>query len=154
MALTKQQAAYAEARFAGAGKRDAALAAGCPPKTATQAAAKLEKHPNVIAHLARLKHLESEETPAAGRDAAPPNVDVELGAEFFEDPKELLRHAMNDRRLDPKTRIQAAVALMPFEHQKRGESGKKDQQADAAVTASAGRFQPGAPPSRQLKLVN
>lgn len=154
MALTKQQAAYAEARFAGAGKRDAALAAGCPPKTATQAAAKLEKHPNVIAHLARLKHLESEETPAAGRDAAPPNVDVELGGEFFEDPKELLRHAMNDRRLDPKTRIQAAVALMPFEHQKRGESGKKDQQADAAVTASAGRFQPGAPPSRQLKLVN
>lgn len=154
MALTKQQAAYAEARFAGAGKREAALAAGCPPKTATQAAAKLEKHPNVIAHLARLKHLESEATPAAGRDAVPPDVDVELGGEFFEDPKELLRHAMNDRRLDPKTRIQAAVALLPFEHQKRGESGKKEQQTNAAESVATGRFAPAPPPSRQLKLVN
>jgi len=152
MALTKQQSLYAEARFAGAGRREAALAAGCPAKTATQAAAKLEKHPNVIAHLARLKHLESEATPAAGRDALPP--DVELGGEFFEDPKELLRHAMNDRRLDPKTRIQAAVALLPFEHQKRGESGKKEQQASAAESVATGRFAPAAPPTRQLKLVN
>jgi phage terminase small subunit len=152
MALTKQQSAYAEARFAGAGKREAALAAGCPPKTATQAAAKLEKHPNVIAHLARLKHLESEASPAAGRDPLPP--DVELGGEFFDDPKDLLRHAMNDRRLDPKVRIQAAVALLPFEHQKRGEAGKKEQQADAAASVVTGRFAPAAPPSPQLKLVN
>lgn len=153
MALTKQQSLYAEARFAGAGKRDAALAAGCPPKTATQAAAKLEKHPNVIAHLARLKHLESEATPAAGRDAIPAGVEVELGGEFFEDPKDLLRHAMNDRRLDPKTRIQAAVALLPFEHQKLGETGKKDKQATAAEGAVTGRFKPAEPPAKQLKLV-
>lgn len=153
MALTKQQSLYAEARFAGAGRREAALAAGCPAKTATQAAAKLEKHPNVIAHLARLKHLESETTPAAGRDAVPPDVDVELGGEFFDDPKELLRHAMNDRRLDPKTRIQAAVALLPFEHQKLGESGKKQQQEKAAESVATGRFSPAAPPPSQLKLV-
>lgn len=151
MALTKQQSAYAEARFAGAGKRDAALAAGCPPKTATQAAAKLEKHPNVIAHLARLKSLESDASPAAGRDPVPEG--VELSGEFFEDPKDLLRHAMNDRRLDPKTRIQAAVALLPFEHQKLGESGRKDKQATAAEDAVTGRFKPATPPSQQLKLV-
>jgi len=153
MALTRQQTLYAEARFAGAGRREAALAAGCPAKTATQAAAKLERHPNVIAHLARLKHLESEATPAAGRDAVPPDVDVELGGEFFDDPKELLRHAMNDRRLDPKTRIQAAVALLPFEHQKLGESGKKQQQEKAAESVATGRFSPAAPPPSQLKLV-
>ena len=153
MALTRQQTLYAEARFAGAGRREAALAAGCPAKTATQAAAKLERHPNVIAHLARLKHLESEATPAAGRDAVPPDVDVELGGEFFDDPKELLRHAMNDRRLDPKTRIQAAVALLPLEHQKLGESGKKQQQEKAAESVATGRFSPAAPPPSQLKLV-
>lgn len=152
MALTKQQSLYAEARFAGAGRRDAALAAGCPEKTATQAAAKLEKHPNVIAHLARLKHLESEATPAAGRDVVPAG--VELSEEFFDDPKEMLRHAMNNKRLDPKTRIQAAVALLPFEHQKRGESGKKEQQATAAESVVTGRFAPAAAPSPQLKLVN
>lgn len=148
---TRQQRLYAEARFAGAGRREAALAAGCPDKTATQAAAKLEKHPNVIAHLARLKQVESDTLPGAGRDAPPP--DVELGGEFFDDPKELLRHAMNDRRLDPKTRIQAAVALLPFEHQKLGESGKKQQQEKAAVGAATGRFAQAAPPPSQLKLV-
>ncbi|MCY1384164.1 hypothetical protein D9M69_723840 [compost metagenome] len=60
---------------------------------------------------------------------------------------------MNDRRLDPKTRIQAAVALLPFEHQKLGESGKKQQQDNAAESAVTGRFKPAAPPSQQLKLV-
>lgn len=153
MALTQQQSLYAEARFSGAGKREAALAAGCPAKTATQAAAKLEKHPNVIAHLARLKHLESEESPAAGRDAVPAGVDVELAGEFFEDPKDLLRHAMNDRKLDPKTRIQAAVALLPFEHQRLSDGGKKQQQDKAAEDVVTGRFKPAAPPSQQLKLV-
>jgi len=152
MALTEQQRKYAEARMSGASIKDSALAAGCPAKTASQAGSRLEKHPNVAAHLARLKHLESEAQPAAGRDAPP--ADVDLGDEFFEDPKDMLRHAMNNKRLDPKTRIQAAVALLPFEHQKRGEAGKKEQQADAAEVAATGRFAPAAPPSRQLKLVN
>ena len=148
MALTEQQRKYAEARMTGASIKDSALAAGCPAKTASQAGSRLEKHPNVLAHLARLKHLESEATPAAGRDALPP--DVQLGEEFFEDPKDLLRHAMNDRRLDPKTRIQAAVALLPFEHQKRGEAGKKEQQVTAAETVATGGFCPPAPPAPQL----
>jgi len=152
MALTEQQRKYAESRMSGASIRDSALAAGCPAKSASQAGSRLEKHPNVLAHLARLKHLESEAKPEVGRDALPP--DVQLGDEFFEDPKDLLRHAMNDRRLDPKTRIQAAVALLPFEHQKRGEAGKKEQQANAAESIATGRFAPAAPPSRQLKLVN
>lgn len=131
--------------------KDSAIAAGCPAKTASQAGSRLEKHPNVLAHLARLKKIESDASPVAGRDASPAGVD--LGGEFFEDPKDLLRHAMNDRRLDPKTRIQAAVALLPFEHQKLGESGKKDKQATAAEGAVTGRFKPAAPPSQQLKLV-
>ncbi|WP_313135582.1 terminase small subunit [Stutzerimonas nitrititolerans] len=152
MALTEQQRKYAEARMSGASIKESALAAGCPAKSASQAGSRLEKHPNVLAHLARLKHVESEATPAAGRDALPP--EVEFDGEFFEDPKEMLRHAMNNKRLDPKTRIQAAVALLPFEHQKRGESGKKEQQTTAAESVATGRFAQAAPPSRQLKLVN
>lgn len=149
MALTEQQRKYAEARFEGLSKRDSALAAGCPAKTASQAASRLEKHPNVIAHLARLKAVESEEVEGAGRDAEPPGLELK----FFEDPKDLLRDAMNDRLLDAKTRIQAAVALLPYEHQKKGESGKKEQQARAAEGAARGRFAPGEAPASQLKLV-
>lgn len=131
--------------------RDAAVAAGCPVKTAAQAGSRHEKHPNVLAHLARLKHLESETVPGSGRDTPPPSVN--LGAEFFDDPKDLLRHAMNDRSLDPKTRIQAAVALLPFEHQKLGESGKKEKQDQAAEQVVSGRFAPAPAPPSQLKLV-
>lgn len=151
MALTEQQRKFAEARMAGLSIKEAAIAAGCPAKSAAQAGSRLEKHPNVLAHLARLKQVESDTQPGAGRDAPPP--ELELGGEFFDDPKELLRHAMNDRRLDPKTRIQAAVALLPFEHQKLGESGKKQRQEKAAETVATGRFAPAAPPPSQLKLV-
>lgn len=151
MALTEQQRKFAEARMSGLTIKEAAIAAGCPAKTASQAGSRLEKHPNVLAHLARLKNIESETVPGAGRDTPPP--DLELGGEFFEDPKDLLRHAMNDRRLDIKSRIQAAVALLPYEHQKLGETGKKQQQVEAAGQVVTGRFAPAAPPPSQLKLV-
>lgn len=137
----------------GLGIRDAAIFAGCPEKTASQAGSRLEKHPNVVAHLARLKHVESETVPGSGQDAAPPGVDP--AADVFEDPKEFLKHAMNNRTLDPKTRIQAAVALLPFEHQKMGETGKKQQRDNDAGDVVKGRFAPAKPPpSPQLKLVN
>lgn len=151
MSLTEQQRKYAEARMAGHSKKDAAMAAGCPEKTAAQAGSRLEKHPNVAAHLARLKALEAETVPGAGRDAQLPQGGGGNSV-FFEDPKDLLRHAMNDRALDMKTRMEAAKALMPFEHQKLGETGKKEQKESAAEGVVKGRFAPAAPP-RQLKLV-
>lgn len=146
--LTEQQRKYAEARFAGLGKRDAALAAGCPEKTASQAGSRLEKHPNVVAHLARLKGAESDAIPAAGRDAQP----ALSAGEFYEDPIDFLRAVMNDRTEDRKMRLQAATALLPYTHQKLGEGGKKDQREKAADGAARGRFAPAPPPS-QLKLV-
>lgn len=146
--LTDQQRRYAEARFAGMAKKDAALAAGCPAKTASQAGSRLERHPNVLAHLARLKAAESDANPAAGRDAPRPGGE----GEFIEDPIIFLQKVMNDRREDRKMRIQAAVALLPYTHQKLGEGGKKDQDARGAADAVRGRFAPAAPPA-QLKLV-
>lgn len=133
--------------------RESALAAGCPEKTASQAGSRLEKHPNVLAHLARLKKLESENVPGAGRDTDEMSLSVE--DEFFEDPKEMLKHAMNDRRLDMKARMQAAIALLPFEHKKLGESGKKEDQQQAAHGVASGRFAPAAPPrsTAQMRLI-
>lgn len=151
MSLTEQQRKFAEGRFAGLSVREAALAAGCPEKTASQAGSRLEKHPNVMAHLERLKGIESDTNPVAGRDVHNPNA-APL-APVFEDPKEFLQAAMNDRTLDPKMRMQAAIALLPFEHQKLGESGKKEQKDSAAQNAVTGRFAPATPPPTQLKLV-
>lgn len=146
--LTEQQRKYAEARFSGLGKRDSALAAGCPEKTASQAGSRLEKHPNVMAHLARLNGAESDAVPSAGRDAQP----VLPAGEFYENPIDFLRAMMNDRTEDRKMRLQAATALLPYTNQKLGEGGKKGQQEKAADGAARGRFAPAQPPS-QLKLV-
>lgn len=149
MSLTNQQRLYAEARFAGLSKKDAAMAAGCPEKTASQAGSRLEKHSNVVSHLARLKAVESDNNPVAGRDPLPPGVNPK--DKFYDDPMELLKSEMNNPMLDPKTRIQAATALLPYLHQKQGESGKKEKAEDAAQDAATGRFKPSAPP--QLALI-
>ncbi len=84
-------------------------------------------------------------------DAPPPGLKDE--GEFYEDPKEFLRAVMNDRQEDRKMRLQAAVALLPYEHQKLGESGKKEQKDKEAAAAGRGRFAPGMAPSAQLTLV-
>ena len=61
------------------------------------------------------------------------------------DPKQFLLAAMNDGELDPKLRVDAAKALMPFVHQKLGEGGKKEQQAEAAKRV-ASKFAAAMPP--------
>lgn len=137
--------------MADASIRDAAILAGCPEKSASQAGSRLEKHPNVIAYLARLKENESDNSEVAGRDAPPPGA-TGMG-QFFDDPRDMLKHAMNNTLLEPKIRIQAAVALLPYEHKKLGETGKKEEQEGQAKTAAQGRFAPAPPPSKQLKLV-
>lgn len=131
----------------GLSKKEAAILAGCPEKTAAQAGSRLEKHPNVVGYIARLKAIESETNPVAGSDPPPPP-GTEM--EFFDDPKDMLRAAMNDRRLDIKTRLEAAKSLLPYEHQKLGESGKKEKDGAAAQGAVKGRFKPAAPPQLQL----
>ena len=64
------------------------------------------------------------------------------------DPKTFLLALMNDLEADVKLRADAAKALMPFMHQKLGEGGKKDQQAEAAKKAAGGKFAAAAPPLR------
>lgn len=67
------------------------------------------------------------------------------------DPKDFLLAVMNDGGTEPKLRVDAAKALMPFIHQRRGEGGKKEQAKDKANAAAGGKFGPRQPP--QLKAV-
>ena len=46
--------------------------------------------------------------------------------------------------------VRAAIAAVQYTHAKKGEGGKKDEQADRAKRAAGGKFAPAAPP---LKLV-
>jgi phage terminase small subunit len=61
------------------------------------------------------------------------------------DPKVWLTAVMLSATTDPRLRMDAAKALLPFVHAKIGEGGKKDQQKDAAKKA-ASKFVAATPP--------
>ena len=82
--------------------------------------------------------------PGAGRPPKEPAL-IYLGA-VYDDPEKFLRAVMNDTQTDVKLRVDAAKALMPFIHAKKGEGGKKDLQKDAAQIVAAGKFAAAAPP--------
>jgi phage terminase small subunit len=63
-----------------------------------------------------------------------------------DDPKVFLLAVMNHPKVDGKLRIDAAKSVLPFVHQKLGEGGKKEEKANAAKKAGAGRFGAAAPP--------
>lgn len=63
----------------------------------------------------------------------------------------VLRQITNDLSLDVKVRLDAAKALAPYEAQRIGDGGKKEERQGAAKKAAHGKFGAGSPP---LKLVN
>ncbi|MDR6447473.1 hypothetical protein J2794_003589 [Paraburkholderia terricola] len=81
---------------------------------------------------------ESKPAPAekSSCDRSPPPGFDPYAMTSFTDPKAFLIAAMNDGRTEPKLRVDAAKALMPFVHAKVGETGKKDAKGDAAKKAA------------------
>ena len=138
MSLTAKQAAFVKAYLIDSNGKKAAIKAGYSKAGAEVAAPRLLRHPKVAE---ALNHAKS---PPQESEKPGPTFDL-AAAMQHQDPKVFLLPAMNDVGLDPKQRIDAAKALMPFTHQKLGEGGKKDQRADAAKKV-AGRFTPAAPP--------
>ncbi|UVM07050.1 terminase small subunit [Pseudomonas laurylsulfatiphila] len=142
MALTEQKRRYAEARLSGQPKKQAAISAGCPEKTASQAASRLEKDPEVLAAMGRAVVVNSAKKPEQPQGEPDPYIPAAT-----DDPMDFLKGVMKDLVADPKLRIDAAKALLPYVHGKVAEGGKKDQKADAARKAATGRFRTGAPPA-------
>lgn len=136
MVLTGKKRTFADAVLAGKSNKDAAIAAGYSAATAPQAGSRLVKDKEVAAYLVKCRDAAQKgETPPDDR----PKFDVNA-ALMHADPKAFLLAAMNDGELDPKQRIEAAKALMPFMHQKLGEGGKKEQKQAEAESVSTGRF--------------
>lgn len=153
MVITKRQRLYAEARASGQRKKDAALSAGCPERTASQAANSLEKHPNVRAHWERIGFCPAEtKAPAAAQAAAGRIAEraSEDASDRFECPLDYMRHVMNATQEDPKLRLDSAKALAAYTVAKPGDKGKKEERQERAKEA-ANRFAAPSPP--KLKSV-
>ena len=145
MALTGKKRAFADAVLAGFSNKEAAIRAGYSPATAAQAGARLVKDKDVAPYLAQHKKASPTANPTTPPPPPPPTFDISA-ALMHSDPKAFLLAAMNDGALDPKLRLDAAKALMPFTHTKLGEGGKKDQKQDAARKAAGGKYGSAEPP--------
>lgn len=157
MALTDKKRRFADALQSGSSKREAAIAAGYSEKTASQAGSKLAKDPDVIAAMSRktrAKNATPAEVKAAGKVNSPPAEDSpEDGLVFaeFSDPRDFLVAVMNELSAEPRLRVDAAKALMPYVHGKVADQGKKDAVADAAKQAGKGKYAQGRPPLSIVK---
>ena len=160
MALTGKKLAFAKALWAGKSNREAAVIAGYAEKTASQSGSRLAKDADVKAYLAEMKKRAAVRTkkpaPTAKKapSAAPPSTGPDLPdddlLENDDDPREFLRKAMRNGALEPRQRLDAAKALLPYEHIKLGEGGKKDQKQEAARTAGS-KFKTPSPPLQRVK---
>lgn len=181
MALTSRKRAFIAALREGASNRDAAVAAGYSEKTASAAGSRLVKDKDVAAELMKLRALGlmppdvkgdvkadvkarpatkatseadsgAESAPAPDERAEPEPAGFDLAqALLHRDPKDFLLSVMNDMGTEAKLRVDAAKALMPFVHPRKGESGKKDQAQAKAKQASTGKFGARRGPLRAVK---
>ena len=161
MALTPKKRAFADALRGGASNKDAAIAAGYSASSASAAGSRLAKDPHVLAELAKgtvNKNVKAKSpanppkvvTPGVGDEDDGPIFDL-ARALTFTDPKAFLIAAMNDPDAEAKLRVDAAKALMPFMHQRKGETGKKEDKLTAAEKAAAGMYGTSKPPLRSVK---
>lgn len=153
MALTDKKRQYVAARLSGLLGAKAAIAAGYSEKGAAQAAARLNKDPDVIAALQRAERVNNDVNNAASPSGAADQEMAGIGLAALgltSDPKRVLVALMNDANEEPKLRLEAAKALMPFVHARVAEQGKKEAKNEAARKV-ANRFAPSAPPLRMVK---
>ena len=152
MALTGKQRAFADAVLAGFSNKEAAIRAGYSEKTASAAGSRLVKEPGVKSYI----ESKTKAPVSAGASQRPPGPsggsdDVNFDIPHTDDPIKFLTNIMNEPAADIRYRIDAAKAMLPFKHQKLGEGGKKDAQADAAKKAANKFGTPAAPGLKRVK---
>lgn len=157
--LTAQKRKFALALISGMSKKDAAIKAGYSENSARSKGSQLAKDPEVIAFISRKskEKIEVDDVPTHGKKVYTPTVntapdsqalhvsEINCASSDYDDPLEFLKSVMNDRGEDIDTRKDAAKAILPYLHSKKGEGGKKDAK-QAAAKAIASKFAGMAPP--------
>lgn len=151
--LTGQKRKFALALMSGMSKKDAAIKAGYSDKSARSKGSQLAKDPEVIAFIGRKRKEKNEidEVPVYrqivnSQAVNKPEENAGL-TKYYDDPIDYLKAVMNGIEDDDLAKRDAAKAMLPYIHPKKGESGKKDaRNAAAKVAATASKFGAMAPP--------
>lgn len=150
MALTAKMKAFAQAVVDGMSKKDAAISAGYPEKSAMQQGSKLSKNPEIIAYIdqySTAKKLTSEKKKLTSEKPVAKPVDSWENDSPFEDdyakddPLQFLIDVMNDTDNEMGLRLHAAKSALPYVHGKVADKGKKESKAEEAKKATqSGKF--------------
>jgi len=153
--LTPQKRKFGKALATGNSQTDAAIIAGYSEKTARSKGSQLAKEPEIAAYVLQLQReklaIMARVTPSEPQNNAvnsAPSAENDT-VNTFSDPLEFLKHVMNDSRQDIEIRKDAAKAMLPYVHTKRGEGGKKEAK-QAAANKAADRFAGIAAPKRVI----
>lgn len=134
----------------GATPAEAAIAAGLSEKTARVAGARLRKKPAIVAALAVIGiSTPGAQAPKVEPTASLPGEEEEPMDDLPKttDAKEFLEAVVASPNVKLAQRMEAAKTLIPFQHGKIGEKGKKETLNDAAKGSTAsGKFAAAAPP--------
>ncbi|MBA1200464.1 terminase small subunit [Pseudomonas capeferrum] len=141
MALTDKKRRFADALLSGASKSQAAIDAGYSVKTAPQAGSKLFKDPDVATYMHRCTALGSDQ-PKVKSEVKKVNPEESPADDqpLFDSRALLERIARDNEKLNPELAAKIALGLMPYDHAKKGEKGKKEQVQEAAEQVASGRF--------------
>lgn len=86
-------------------------------------------------------------TPQKAPEPPPPPLELpESITRPYDDPRDFLKAVMNEPKIPMITRQDAAKALMPYMHAKKGETGKKEAATEKAKETGASRFGAVSPP--------
>lgn len=89
--------------------------------------------------------------PGSGRKPKPKEEKLTIASSGAQTPLEFLLSVMNDNEIEDRLRIDAAKTAAQYCHLKKGDGGIKDEKAEAAKKAGAGKFGAAAPPLRIVK---
>ena len=140
--LNETQELFFKATLRGEKPEQAAVSAGL--KSPKAAGFRMRKHPAIVAALAAVGISTAGVKPSKPGSTASPS-EEDAAAELAtieipetEDPKVFLTALMNCPKAGVKARLEAAKALLPFEHSKIGDKGKKETKADGAKQTATG----------------
>jgi phage terminase small subunit len=158
--LNESQELFFKATLRGEKPEQAAISAGLSAKTAKAAGHRMRKHPAIVAALAAVG-IQTKGAPTAKPTLDGPSEESESAADFAtveiaetDDPKVFLTSLMNCPKAGVKARLEAAKALLPYDHSKLGDKGKKETKADGAKELSGARSTYGSRKPPRLVVSN
>lgn len=144
--MTPKMQAFINAIAAGAPNLEAAVAAGYSRATAHQAASRLLAHPEVKKGLKAARKQQAASSVAIKKGEKPPEGATAMRG-GHKDSLEFMEEIMGEATLPLALRFEAAKQLLPYQHARIGEKGKKESKQDAAREVGRGKFAPKKPPA-------